>query len=111
MEDDKRAKLEDAQRHLRNLESAHDQIVDRHGEVLTKYAPEAYQAFLQGRQATGIPAEAEDAVAEVLNAKGYIEHARAEIDDIEGFPETAQSHRESGDRFWNARDYFNQHRR
>jgi hypothetical protein len=82
-EPDNAEDLQDALQYRDNTEAAFDQLAASLGMNILKQAA----AVSRGARTAGIPPEALEGIAQLLNGKGHIEDAQAQISRIRGYPE------------------------
>jgi hypothetical protein len=97
---DNAADLQDALQYRDNTEAAFDQLAASVGMNILKQAA----AVSRGESTAGIPPEALEGIAQLLNGKGHIEDAQAQISRIRGYPEAAEFHEAQRDNYWRMRD-------
>jgi hypothetical protein len=92
--------LQDALQYRDNTEAAFDQLAASLGMNILKHAA----AVSRGESTAGITPEALEGIAQLLNGKGHIEDAQAQISRMRGYPEAAEFHEAQRDHYWRMRD-------
>jgi hypothetical protein len=92
--------LQDALQYRDNTEAAFDRVAASVGMNIQKQAA----AVSRGARTAGIPPEALEGIAQLLNGKGHLEDAEAQISRIRGYPEAAEFHEAQRDHYWRMRD-------
>jgi hypothetical protein len=92
--------LQDALQYRDNTEAAFDQVAASLGMNILKHAA----AVSRGESTAGITPEALEGIAQLLNGKGHIEDAQAQISMMRGYPEAAEFHEAQRDNYWRMRD-------
>ena len=94
------ADLQDALQYRDNTEAAFDQLAASVGMNIQKHAA----AVIRGEKIVGIPHEALEDIAQLLNGKGHLEDAEAQLSRIRGYPEAAEFHEAQRDNYWSMRE-------
>jgi hypothetical protein len=94
------AELQDALRYRDDIKAAFDRLVEDAEPEVQKHAV----AVGRGEGTAGMPPEAREATAQLLNGRGYIEDAEAQVARIIGHPAAAEYHEAQRDDFWRLRD-------
>src|SRR5215212_2455449 len=92
--------LQDALQYRDNTEAAFDQLSASVGMNILKHAA----ALSRGKSIAGISPEALEGIAQLLNGKGHLEDAEAQISRTRGYPEAAEFHEAQRDHYWRMRD-------
>ena len=93
--------LQDALQYRDNTEAAFDQVAASLGMNIQKHAA----AVSRGESTAGITTpEALEGIAQLLNGKGHLEDAQAQISRMRGCPEAAEFHEAQRDNYWRMRD-------
>jgi hypothetical protein len=92
--------LQDDLQYRDNTEAAFDQLAASLGMNILKHAA----ALSRGKGIAGIRPEALEGIAQLLNGKGHIEDAQAQISRMRGYPEAAEFHEAQRDHYWRMRD-------
>jgi hypothetical protein len=83
-----------------NTEAAFDQLAASLGMNILKHAA----ALSRGASTAGITPEALEGIAQLLNGKGHLEDAQAQISRMRGYPEAAEFHEAQRNHYWRMRD-------
>ena len=100
MDEANNPQLQDALRHKNDLEAAFDELVEKASPGIHKHMAEAERSGIP----QNLPPEQLEDVAGLLNGKGHVEDAAAQVAEARGFPGTAAYHEEQRDLFWKRRD-------
>ena len=93
--------LQDALQYRDNTEAAFDQLAASLGMNILKQAA----ALSRGASTAGITTpEALEGIAQLLNGKGHLEDAQAQISRMRGYPEAAEFHEAQRNHYWRMRD-------
>lgn len=100
MDDTNNVELQSALQHRESTEAALDRVVASVGLDVVTHQNE----ILRGDRTEGIPPDAREGIAQILDAKGHIEDADAQILTLRGYPDAARYHEERRDNCWRHRD-------
>ena len=100
MGDTNSAELQSALQHRRDVEAALDRIVASVGITVVAHMNEV----LRGDRTGGIPPDAREGIVQILNAKGYVEDADAQVLKLRGYPGAARHHEDRRDNYWRLRE-------
>ncbi len=100
MDDANNADLQSAVQHRKNTEAALDRVLASVGATVARHLNEVLR---EGRT-EGIPPEALSGIKEILNGKGYVEDADAQILKLQGEAAAARYHEGRRDNYWRLRD-------
>ena len=102
MDDANQLELEAARQYRDNIDNALERTVNRFGTDVAKYV----NAAIDETKAQEIPGEARIGISQILQAKAHLEEAEAQICELEGFPDSAASHRATSQTYLRRRARF-----
>lgn len=100
MDDANNAELQSALEHRKNVEAALDRVLASVGGTVARHLNDVLR---EGRT-EGIPPEALSSIKEILNGKGYVEDADAQILKLQGEVAAARYHEGRRDNYWRLRN-------